>query len=91
MLLDFLTLEENLHLFSRVTRKVLSNSKHTLLCLCGHNVLERINLIPLKTLRWFAQVAGGAKPPRNGSFSLCPKDETNKLPKNGGIENHSSG
>ena len=42
MLLDFLTLEENLHLFSRVTRKVLSNSKHTLLCLCGHNVLERI-------------------------------------------------
>ena len=31
MLLDFLTLEENLHLFSRVTRKVLSNSKHTLL------------------------------------------------------------
>ena len=42
MLLDFLTLEENLHLFSRVTRKVLSNSKHTLLCLCGHNVLARI-------------------------------------------------
>ena len=31
MLLDFLTLKENLHLFSRVTRKVLSNSKHTLL------------------------------------------------------------
>lgn len=25
-----------------VTRKVLSNSKHTLLCLCGHNVLERM-------------------------------------------------
>ena len=74
-----------------VTQKVSSNSKHTLLCLCGHNVLERINLIPLKTLRWFAQVAGGAKPPRNGSFSLCPKDETNKLPKNGGIENYSSG
>ena len=42
MLLDFLTLEENLHLFLRVTRKVLSNSKHTLLCLCGHNVLARI-------------------------------------------------
>ena len=42
MLLDFLTLEENLHLFSRVTRKVLSNSKHTLLCLCGHNVLARM-------------------------------------------------
>ena len=25
-----------------VTQKVSSNSKHTLLCLCGHNVLERI-------------------------------------------------
>ena len=55
MLLDFLTLEENLHLFSRVTRKVLSNSKHTLLCLYGHHVLARVNLIPLKTLQWFAQ------------------------------------
>ena len=74
-----------------VIQKVSSNSKHTLLCLYGHNILARINLIPLKTLRWFAQVAGGAKPTRNGSFSLCPKDETNKLPKNGGIENHSSG
>ena len=42
MLLDFLTLEENLHLFSRVTRKVLSNSKHTLLCLYRHNVLGRM-------------------------------------------------
>ena len=39
----------------RVTQKVLSYSKHTLLCLYGHNVLGRINLIPLKTLRWFAQ------------------------------------
>ena len=53
-----------------VTQKVSSNSKHTLLlCFYGHNVLGRINLIPLKTLRWFAQVAGGAKPPRNDSFS----------------------
>ena len=25
-----------------VTQKVSSNLKHTLLCLCGHNVLERI-------------------------------------------------
>ena len=28
--------------FGGVTLKVLSNSKHTLLCLCGHNVLARI-------------------------------------------------
>ena len=56
-----------------VIQKVSSNSKHTLLCLCGHNVLERINLIPLKTLRWFAQVAGGAKPPRNDSFFVMSK------------------
>ena len=26
-----------------VTQKVSSNSKHTLLCLCGHNVLETQN------------------------------------------------
>ena len=39
----------------RVTQKVLSYSKHTLQCLYGHNVLARINLIPLKTLRGFAQ------------------------------------
>ena len=73
MLLDFLTLEENLHLFSRVTRKVLSNSKHTLLCLCGHNVLARIKPNTIETLRWFAQVAGGAKPPRNDLFFAMSK------------------
>ena len=28
--------------FWGVTQKVSSNSKHTLLCLCGHNVLARI-------------------------------------------------
>ena len=38
-----------------VTQKVSSNSKHTLLCLYGHHVLARVNLIPLKTLRRFAQ------------------------------------
>lgn len=27
--------------FGGVTLKVLGNSKHTLLCLCGHNVLEK--------------------------------------------------
>ena len=74
-----------------VTQKVSSNSKHTLLCLCGHNVLERIKPNTIENTAEVRPVAGGAKPPRNGSFSLCPKDETNKLPKNGGIENHSSG
>jgi len=38
-----------------VTQKVSSNSKHTLLCLYGHHVLAKVNLIPLKTLRRFAQ------------------------------------
>ena len=71
MLLDFLTLKENLHLFSRVTRKVLSNSKHTLLCLCGHNVLARIKPNTIENTAEVRPVAGGAKPPRNGSFSLC--------------------
>ena len=40
---------------SRVTRKVLSNSKYSLLCLYGHYVLTRTNLIPLKILRWFTK------------------------------------
>ena len=31
-----------------VTQKVSSNSKHTLLCLCGHNVLERIKPNPIE-------------------------------------------
>lgn len=33
---------------------VLSNSKHTMPCLYGHIVLARTNLMPLKTLWWFA-------------------------------------
>lgn len=32
--------------FGGVTLKVLSNSRHTLLCLYGHHVLARVNLIP---------------------------------------------
>ena len=31
-----------------VTQKVSSNSKHTLLCLCGHNVLKRIKPNPIE-------------------------------------------
>ena len=41
-ILDFGDVSTDRQVLSRVTRKVLSNSKHTLLCLCGHNVLERI-------------------------------------------------
>ena len=41
-ILDFGDVSTDRQALSRVTRKVLSNSKHTLLCLCGHNVLERM-------------------------------------------------
>ena len=41
-ILDFGEVSTDRQVLSRVIRKVLSNSKHTLLCLCGHNVLERI-------------------------------------------------
>ena len=81
MLLDFLTLEENLHLFSRVTRKVLSNSKHTLLCLYGHHVLARVNLIPLKTLRRFAQWLEAQSLQGTAHF-LYVRGENEKIPKN---------
>ena len=51
-----------------VTQKVSSNSKHTLLCLCGHNVLERIKPNTIENTAEVRPVAGGAKPPRNDSF-----------------------
>ena len=54
-----------------VIQKVSSNSKHTLLCLCGHNVLERIKPNTIENTAEVCPVAGGAKHPRNGSFSLC--------------------
>lgn len=62
-----------------VTQKVSSNSKHTLLCLYGHHVLARINLIPLKTLRRFAQwLERKASKERLIFFML--KDENEKNP-----------
>ena len=45
-----------------VTQKVSSNSKHTLLCLCGHNVLARIkpntieNTAVVRPSGWFPQL-----------------------------------
>ena len=41
-ILDFGEVSTERQVLSRVIRKVLSNSKHTLLCLCGHNVFARI-------------------------------------------------
>ena len=41
-ILDFGEVSPDRQVLSRVTRKVLSYSKHTLLCLYGHNVLARI-------------------------------------------------
>ena len=90
-ILDFGEVSTDRQVLSRVIRKVLSNSKHTLLCLCGHNVLGRINLIPLKTLRWFAPWLEAQSLQGTARFSLCPKDETNKSRRIGDIEYHSSG
>ena len=63
-----------------VTQKVSSNSKHTLLCLYGHHVLARVNLIPLKTLRRFAQWLEAQSLQGTTRFSLCPKDEQKCIP-----------
>ena len=54
-----------------VTQKVSSYSKHTLLCLYEHNILARTNLIPLKTLRWFAQWLEAQSLQGMVHFSLC--------------------
>ena len=72
-ILDFGDVSTDRQVLSRVTRKVLSNSKHTLLCLCGHNVLARIKPNTIENTAVFAQVAGGAKPPRNDSFFAMSK------------------
>ena len=64
-----------------VTQKVSSNSKHTLLCLYGHNILARINLIPLKH-------CGGSpsgwrrKASKERLVFFMLKDENEKIPKN---------
>ena len=64
-----------------VTQKVSSNSKHTLLCLYGHNILARINLIPLKH-------CGGSpsgwrrKASKERFVFFIPKAENEKILKN---------
>ena len=80
MLLDFLTLEENLHLFSRVTRKVLSNSKHTLLCLCGHNVLERIKPNTIENTAVVRPSGWRRKASKERLIFFMLKDENEKNP-----------
>ena len=80
MLLDFLTLEENLHLFSRVTRKVLSNSKHTLLCLCGHNVLERIKPNTIENTAVVRPSGWRCKASKERLIFFMLKDENEKNP-----------
>ena len=44
-ILDFGEISPDRQVLSKATRKVLGNSKHTLLCLYGHNIMARINLI----------------------------------------------
>ena len=80
MLLDFLTLEENLHLFSRVTRKVLSNSKHTLLCLCGHNVLARIKPNTIENTAVVRPSGWRRKASKERLIFFMLKDENEKNP-----------
>ena len=80
MLLDFLTLEENLHLFSRVTRKVLSNSKHTLLCLCGHNVLARIKPNTIENTAVVRPSGWRRKASKERLIFFMRKDENEKNP-----------
>ena len=72
------TISQLTYFFWGVTQKVLSNSKHTLQCLCGHNVLARIKPNTIENTAEVRSVAGGAKPPRNGSFSLCQRLKTKK-------------
>ena len=48
---------------------LLGVTQKNLLCLCGHNVWARIKPNTIENTAVVRPVAGGAKPPRTGSFS----------------------
>ena len=65
-----------------VTQKVSSNSKHTLLCLCGHNVLERIKPNTIENTA-VVHPSGRRRKASKDRLIFSPlKDEKRKIPMN---------
>ena len=65
-----------------VTQKVSSNSKHTLLCLCGHNVLARIKPNTIENTAVVRPSGWRRKASKERLIFFMLKDENEKIPKN---------
>ena len=63
-----------------VTQKVSSNSKHTLLCLCGHNVLARIKLNTIENTAVVRPSGWRRKASKERLIFFMLKDENEKNP-----------
>ena len=75
-----------------VTQKVSSNSKHTLLCLCGHNVLARIKPNTIENTAVVRPSGWRRKASKERLIFFMLKDENGKNPEERVfLECHSSG
>ena len=63
-----------------VTQKVSSNSKHTLLCLCGHNVLARIKPNTIENTAVVRPSGWRRKASKERLIFFMLKDENKKNP-----------
>ena len=63
-----------------VTQKVSSNSKHTLLCLCGHNVLARIKPNTIENTAVVRPSGWRRKASKERLIFFMLKDENGKNP-----------
>ena len=63
-----------------VTQKVSSNSKHTLLCLCGHNVLARIKPNTIENTAVVRPSGWRRKASKKRLIFFMLKDENEKNP-----------
>ena len=63
-----------------VPQKVSSNSKHTLLCLCGHNVLERIKPNTIENTAVVRPSGWRRKASKERLIFFMLKDENEKNP-----------
>ena len=63
-----------------VTQKVSSNSKHTLLCLCGHNILARIKPNTIENTAVVRPSGWRRKASKERLIFFMLKDENEKNP-----------
>ena len=81
-ILDFGEVSPDRQVLSRVTRKVFKLLKTYLAVSLWTQCFGKNKSNTIENTADVRPVAGGAKPPRNGSFSFMLKDENEKIPKN---------